>query len=137
MARQAWLGQGRIPAGYYDDVVLNVPSRDRTVGRIDTLVLVSRCAPRAERIAMLMLLAAELPGFAGSNPPRASGSSTMAPLAREASQFFQTGGASARGSILSVVGQSALARLLGLFGDGSHDPLQRSEGIQSIPVMAD
>ena len=43
LARQAWLGQGRIPAGYYDDVVHNIPSRDRTVARIDTLVLVSRC----------------------------------------------------------------------------------------------
>ncbi len=90
LARHAWLGHGRIPAGYYD-VVHNVPSKDRTVARIDTLVLVSRCAPRAERIAMLMLLAAELPGFIGSNPPRASGSSTVAPLAIEASQFFQAG----------------------------------------------
>jgi hypothetical protein len=90
LARHPWLGLGRIPAGFYD-VVHNVPSVEKMVARVDTLILTNRCARRAERIALLMLLAAELPGFVRANPPRAGGSETAAPLAPEARQFFQTG----------------------------------------------
>ena len=39
---------------------ITTPATDRTVGRVDTLVVSGPCARRAERV----LLAAELPGFA-------------------------------------------------------------------------
>src|SRR5262249_1519533 len=58
---------------------------------IDTLVLASPCARRAERVALLMLLGAELPSFVRANPPTSKGSATSASLAPEARQFFPTG----------------------------------------------
>jgi len=88
--RHAWLSLGRIPAGLYD-VALPTPPVDRPVAMVDTLVVANACAGRAERVALLTLLAAELPGFVRSNPPRATGSSTTLPLAPSARQFFIAG----------------------------------------------
>jgi TRAP-type uncharacterized transport system substrate-binding protein len=90
LARHPWLDVGRIAAGRYD-VVRPTPPADRPVARIDTLVVASPCAKRAERVVMLMLLAAELPGFVRANPPRATGSQTTLALAAEARQFFPSG----------------------------------------------
>jgi hypothetical protein len=61
------------------------------VARLATLVIASPCAKRADRIALLMLLGAELPGFVRGNPPSSTASTTVMPLAREAHQFFLTG----------------------------------------------
>src|SRR5262249_40372073 len=74
VSRHAWLGLGRIPVGLYD-VARPTPPADRPVALIDTLVITNACAGRAERVALLTLLAAELPGFVRSNPPRSTGSS--------------------------------------------------------------
>jgi TRAP-type uncharacterized transport system substrate-binding protein len=90
LARHSWLGQGRISAGRFD-VVRPTPPVDRIVARVDTLVLAGPCTRRAERVVLLMLLAAELPGFTRANPPKATGSVTALPLAPEARQFFLTG----------------------------------------------
>jgi len=90
LARHSWLGIGRIPAGLYD-LVRHIPSTDRQVARLNTLLVASPCAARADRVALLMLVAAELPGFVRGNPPSSTSSATALPLAREAHQFFLSG----------------------------------------------
>jgi TRAP-type uncharacterized transport system substrate-binding protein len=88
--RHPWLELGRIPAGRYD-LEHPTPSADRIVAHVDTLVVASPCARRAERIALLTLLSGELPGFVRANPPKSTDSDTALPLAAEARQFFVTG----------------------------------------------
>ena len=88
--RHRWLDVGHIPAGRYD-LDPPSPSADRLVARVDTLVVTDACTPRAERIALLTLLSAELPGFLRSNPPRSADTMAGLTLAPEARQFFQTG----------------------------------------------
>src|SRR6516162_4027617 len=90
IARCPWLSLGRIPAGRYD-VVRAVPAADKEVARLGTLVIASPCAKRADRVALLMLLTAELPGFVHGNPPGSTSSATVLPLAPSAHQFFLTG----------------------------------------------
>jgi hypothetical protein len=88
--RHPWLELGRIPAGRYD-LERPTPSIDRLVAQLDTLVVTNSCARRAERVALLTLLSAELPGFVRANPPKSTDSATSLPLAPEARQFFVTG----------------------------------------------
>ena len=90
IARYPWLSLGRIPAGRYD-LVRAVPAADKQVARLGTLVIASPCAKRADRVALLMLLTAELPGFVHGNPPGSTSSATVLPLAPSAHQFFLTG----------------------------------------------
>jgi TRAP-type uncharacterized transport system substrate-binding protein len=90
IARYPWLSLGRIPAGRYD-LVRPIPTVDKQIARLGTLVIASPCAQRADRIALLMLLGAELPGFVRGNPPSSTAPSTVLPLAPEAHQFFLTG----------------------------------------------
>jgi TRAP-type uncharacterized transport system substrate-binding protein len=88
--RYPWLGLGTIAAGRYD-LVRPTPAKPRQVARLATLVVASPCARRADRIALLVLLAAELPGFVRNNPPNATSAATVVPLAEEARQFFVAG----------------------------------------------
>jgi TRAP-type uncharacterized transport system substrate-binding protein len=90
VARYPWLSLGRIPAGRYD-LVRSIPAADKQVARLNTLVVASPCARRADRIALLMLLGAELPGFIRANPPSSTSSATVVPLTRESQQFFNSG----------------------------------------------
>lgn len=90
IARYPWLSLGRIPAGRYD-LVRPIPAADKQAARLSTLVVASPCARRADRIALLVLLGAELPGFVRANPPSSTGSATVLPLARESQQFFLNG----------------------------------------------
>ena len=90
VARHPWLSLGHIPAGRYD-LVRPMPAVNKPVARIDTLVVANSCARRAERVALLMLLSAELPGFAQANPPKYTYSATALPLATEARQYFIKG----------------------------------------------
>ena len=90
VARHPWLGLGQIPAGFYD-LVRPTPSLDKPVARVDTLVVANSCARRAERVALLMLLTAELPGFLQANPPKHAYSAAVLPLASEARQYFIRG----------------------------------------------
>jgi TRAP-type uncharacterized transport system substrate-binding protein len=89
LARHPWLGLGHIPAGFYD-LARPTPTVDKPVARVATLVIANSRLHRADRVAMLMLLTAELPGFIQSNPPKYTG--TALPLATSASQFFIKGG---------------------------------------------
>jgi hypothetical protein len=59
--------------------------------RLRTLLIASPCAQRADRIALLMLTAAELPNFVRDNPPSSTAPASVLPLAGEARQFFLTG----------------------------------------------
>jgi uncharacterized protein len=90
IARYPWLSLGRIPAGRYD-VVRPLPAADKQIARLGTLVIANACAQRADRIALLILLGAELPGFVRSNPPTSTSAAAELPLASEAHQFFITG----------------------------------------------
>jgi TRAP-type uncharacterized transport system substrate-binding protein len=90
VARYPWLSLGSIPAGRFD-LVRQIPATDKQVARLGTLVIASSCAQRADRIALLILLGAEIPGFVRSNPPSSTSAATALPLAPEAHQFFLTG----------------------------------------------
>jgi hypothetical protein len=90
VSRHPWLGLGHIPAGRFD-LVRPIPAVDKPVIHVDTLVVANPCARRAERVALLMLLNAELPGFVAANPPKHIYSTTTLPLAPAASQFFIKG----------------------------------------------
>ena len=90
VARHPWLGLGHVPAGRFD-LVRPTPAVDKPVVHVDTLVLANPCARRAERVALLSLLSAELPGFVAANPPKHAYSATALPLAPAASQFFIKG----------------------------------------------
>ena len=90
IGRHPWLSLGQIPAGRYD-LVRHMPAVAKPVARLNTLLVASPCAPRADRIALLALTAAELPGFLRANPPASTSSATVLPLASEAHQFFLSG----------------------------------------------
>jgi len=90
IARYPSLSLGHIPAGRYD-LVRAVPAVDKQVVRLATLVIANACAKRADRVALLMLLGAELPGFIRGNPPSSISSATRVSLAPSAHQFFLTG----------------------------------------------
>jgi TRAP-type uncharacterized transport system substrate-binding protein len=90
IARYPWLSLGFIPAGRYD-LVRHIPATDKQVVRLRTLLIASPCAQRADRIALLMLTAAELPNFVRDNPPSSTAPASVLPLAGEARQFFLTG----------------------------------------------
>src|SRR5262249_28103593 len=81
---------GQIPAGRYN-LVGQVPSADKLVSEVNTLVVTNSCARRADRVEMLVLLAAKLPQFVRSNPPSSTSTVTQVPLSSEARQFFLTG----------------------------------------------
>ena len=88
--RDRWLHVGRIPAGYYD-VARNMPSSDRVVPQVDTLIVTNACVGRAERVAFLRLLGDEFPNFVRVNPPPSAQSQDSAPLADEAREFLANG----------------------------------------------
>ena len=90
VARYPWLSLGRIPAGRYD-LVHRIPQEDRQVAQLGTLVVANQCAQRADRVALLMLLAGQFPSFMHNNLPSATAAATVLPLAPEALQFFRTG----------------------------------------------
>lgn len=90
IGRYPWLGLGVIPVGRYD-LVRPIPATDKQVARLATLVVASPCARRADRVALLMLLAAEFPGFVRGNPPGSTSPATDLPLAPAAHQLFRTG----------------------------------------------
>jgi TRAP-type uncharacterized transport system substrate-binding protein len=88
--RYRWLSLGRIPAGRFS-LVPPIPETDKLTPQVNTLLIASSCAKRADRIAFLSLLSAEIPDFIKSNPPAWTSSAAMVPLAPEARQFFATG----------------------------------------------
>jgi TRAP-type uncharacterized transport system substrate-binding protein len=88
--RYRWLSLGRIPAGRFS-LVPPIPETDKLTPQVNTLLIASSCAKRADRIAFLSLLSAEIPDFIKSNPPAWTSSAATVPLAPEARQFFATG----------------------------------------------
>ncbi len=88
--RHPWLSLGVIPAGRYD-LVRPLPAVDKKVAHLGTLVVANSCAQRADRVALLMLLGDELPGFVRGNPPNSTSPATILPLAPSAHQFFLSG----------------------------------------------
>ena len=90
VGRHPWLSLGRVPEGRYD-LVQRIPPKDRVVRQVNTLIVTSPCAKRANRIGLLALLSAELPRFVRSNPPSSTSSATKVSLSSEARQFFLTG----------------------------------------------
>src|SRR5262249_16497526 len=72
-------------------LVRKIPPTDKVVPEVNTLVVANACAKRADRVELLVLLAAELPTFVRSNPPSSTSSETQIPLSPEARQFFLAG----------------------------------------------
>jgi TRAP-type uncharacterized transport system substrate-binding protein len=90
VGRYPWLSLGVIPAGRYD-LVRPTPAVDKQVVHLGTLVVAGPCAKRADRVALLMLLGEEIPGFVRGNPPNSTSPATILPLAPSAHQFFLSG----------------------------------------------
>jgi len=81
VGRHPWLSLGRVPQGRYD-LVQRIPPNDKVVPQVNTLIVTSPCAKRANRIELLALLSAELPKFVRSNPPSSTSSATKLSLSR-------------------------------------------------------
>ena len=90
VARHPWLGLGHVAAGRFD-LVRPTPAADKPVVHVDTLVVANPCARRAQRVALLTLLNAEVPGFISANPPKHTYSASALPVASAARQFFIKG----------------------------------------------
>jgi hypothetical protein len=80
VGRYPWLSLGVIPVGLYD-LVRPIPAVDKKVARLGTLIVANSCAQRADRVALLMLLGEEVPGFIRGNPPSFTSPATILPLA--------------------------------------------------------
>jgi hypothetical protein len=63
----------------------------QSTSKLATLLIANSCAQRADRVALLMLIAAELPGFIRGNPPSSTSSATTLTLAPSAQHFFLAG----------------------------------------------
>jgi len=86
IGRYRWLALGKIPAGRFG-LIPPIPDVDKLVAQINTLVIASPCAKRADRIALLTLVGAEISDFVKTNPPAWTSSA-----ASEARQFYANGG---------------------------------------------
>jgi len=80
---------GRIGAGQYDPVAL-LPPTDKTVLRVETLVVGNGCARRTATVGLLTLLSREFPDFIRRN--QEVGNNTGLPLAAASRSFFEAGG---------------------------------------------
>jgi TRAP-type uncharacterized transport system substrate-binding protein len=80
---------GRIGAGQYDPVRL-LPPVDKTVLRIETLVVGNGCASRSASMGLLTVLSREFPDFTRRNQDTAN--TTGLPLASASRSFFENGG---------------------------------------------
>ena len=80
---------GVIAAGHFDPIAV-VPSRDRQVLLVDTLLVGNGCASHAEEVAILTLLKDEMPGLVEHNQRR--GKSLHYVLASSAKSFFDNDG---------------------------------------------
>jgi TRAP-type uncharacterized transport system substrate-binding protein len=80
---------GTIGAGNYD-AVQGVPSTDRTVMRIETLLVGNGCAGRVATVDLLTLVSSEHPEFLRHN--KDTPNTTGLPLAPSAADYFTNGG---------------------------------------------
>ena len=134
VGRHPWLSLGRVPEGRYD-LVQRIPPKDRVVPQVNTLIVTSPCAKRANRIKLLALLTAELPRFVRSNPPSSTSSATKVSLSSEARQFFLTGEPEFADRYFPWL-VNIVARLLGVSRHGSDRDLQRAQGAKSFLALA-
>lgn len=87
--RYPYLRHGRIGAGQYDPIGM-VPPEDRTVLRVNTLVVGNRCASHAQTVAFLSLLNQQVPRFLDHNRKR--GSSSIYRTSSSSKAFFENQG---------------------------------------------
>jgi len=80
---------GRIGAGQYD-ALKNVPSVDKRVFRIDTLVIGNRCGGRSQTVAFLSALTREFPDLVRHN--RESTNDSGLPMSKVARSFYDQNG---------------------------------------------
>jgi TRAP-type uncharacterized transport system substrate-binding protein len=80
---------GIIGAGNYDAVV-GIPGTDRTVMRVETLLVGNGCAGRVATVDMLTLVSSEHPEFLRHN--RDTPNTTGLPLAAAAADYYTNGG---------------------------------------------
>jgi hypothetical protein len=87
--RMPRVGTGRIAAGQYDPVSM-VPPTDKTVLKVETLIVGNGCARRSATSGLLTLLARQFPDFIRRN--RETANVTGLPLVPAARNFFDSGG---------------------------------------------
>jgi len=80
---------GTVGAGNYD-AVLGVPGTDRTVMKIETLLVGNGCAGRVATVDLLTLVSSEHPDFLRHN--KDTPNTTGLPLAPSAADYFANGG---------------------------------------------
>ncbi len=90
-SRFEFVNVGRIAAGQFDPLGVR-PPEDRTVLRVDTLVVSNGCASRSETMALMSVLADQLPGFMDRN--RSGAGSAVFARDEVARQFYEGGGPS-------------------------------------------
>jgi TRAP-type uncharacterized transport system substrate-binding protein len=83
------LRSGHVGAGVYD-AVRSIPKVDKSVMKVETLVLTNGCAGRVASMDFLGLLAAEVPDFVRNNKGAANNSAV--PLAPAATDYFANDG---------------------------------------------
>jgi len=87
--RLAHIKTGTIGAGNYD-AVQGLPSTDRTVMKVETLLLGNGCAGRVATVDLLTLVSSEHPEFLRHN--KDTPNTTGLPLAPSAADYFTNGG---------------------------------------------
>ncbi len=135
-ARDKWLRLGRIPAGFYD-VAKPIPATDKLVAQVDTLIMTNTCVHRAERIAFLDVAQRGVPEFRSGQPAARGEVSRPGALGRRSPPVLHQRRARTGGPIFPLAGESDVACLLDLSGDGRHDPLQCDERLQPLQAVAD
>ncbi len=133
--RYRWLTLGRIPAGRFS-LVPPLPEADKLAAQVNTLIIANPCAKRADRIAFLSLLSAEIPDFIKSNPPAWTSSAATVPLASEARQFFATGEMQFPDRYFPWAVNLMSPGLLGLSADGRNRVLQRAARTEPVSSLA-
>jgi len=87
--KYSFLWRGRIGAGQFDPVAV-VPAVDKSVLRVDTMVVSNGCAGYAETIGMLMVLTEVFPGLLEHN--KSGGRSEFFATSDTAARFFENNG---------------------------------------------
>ncbi len=84
-----FMSYGRIGAGQFDPIAV-IPTEDRKVLRVDTMVVGNKCASRTETMALISLLQREFPTLIEHN--RGSGGSPAFPTSAASHTFIVNGG---------------------------------------------
>ena len=126
------LQTGHVGAGNYD-AVRGVPRTDRTVMKVETLLIGNGCAGRVATVDLLTLLSARAAGL----PPTQQGHTQRGGSGAGARgrRLLRERWSAARGRVPAVAGGRHAPRQLGLRGDGGEPALQHDGGRAPRPFQ--